>query len=137
MTEFPAIAPGLSGTASVTVTEADTALSHRSGDVPVLATPRLVALCEEAACRALQDALHPSVTSVGSRVELDHIAPTAVGGSVTARAEVERTEGRTIVFVVSAEDSRGAVACGRVTRVLVDREGFLSKLAQARLEERG
>ena len=65
-----------------------------SGDVPVLGTPRLVALCEEASCRAVDGRLGPGRTSVASRIQFDHLAPVPVGAAVTAEATLERVEGR-------------------------------------------
>ncbi len=123
------IAPGLAGSATCVVSDSDTAIAHRSGDVPVLSTPRLVALCEEAACAALEGCLAPDTTSVGTHVEIDHIAPSPPGATVLARAEVERVEGRKVNFMVSASDGKGAVASGRIVRALVHRESFLSKLS--------
>lgn len=109
------------------VTEADTAPSMHSGDVPVLATPRLVALCEEATISALAAKLGRGMTSVGSSVELSHLAPVRVGSEVRATATLERSEGRRVVFAVSVTDRCGLVAAGRVTRVVVDRVGFMAK----------
>jgi predicted thioesterase len=109
------------------VAPADTAPALRSGDVPVLATPRVVALCEEAAVSALEGRLLPNQTSVGMRVQLDHLAPTAIGATVTAEATLERIEGRRLVFTVSVNDARGLVAAGKVTRVVVDVQHFLDK----------
>ena len=122
------VEPGLSGTAALTVTEADTASALRSGDVPVLATPMVLALCEEATIAALEGHLAPGDTSVGMRVQLDHLQPTAVGGAVEASAVLEKVEGRRLTFVVQARDERGTVAEGRVVRVVVERERFLEKL---------
>jgi len=99
----------------------------RSGDVPVLATPRLVALCEEATISALAAKLGAGQTSVGSSVELSHLAPVRVGSTVRATATLERSEGRRRVFSVSVTDPCGLVAAGRVTRVVVDKAGFLAK----------
>jgi predicted thioesterase len=66
-------------------------------------------------------------TSVGMRIQLDHLQPTAVGSSVTAEATLERIEGRRLTFTVTVTDDGGLVAAGRVTRVVVDRERFLEK----------
>lgn len=111
------------------VSEADTAPAFGSGDVPVLATPRLVALCEQAALAAMGPSLTAEQTSVGRRVQIDHLAPTRVGGTVTADAVLERVEGRRLTFTVSVNDRCGLIAAGRVTRVLVDRKQFLEKAA--------
>jgi predicted thioesterase len=121
------VKPGLCAEAELTVAEADTAISIKSGDVPVLATPRVVALCEEASVKALLGELDPNETSVGMQVQLDHLAPTAVGHVVTAEATVEKVHGRRVTFTVSVSDERGLIAVGRVTRVIVDIERFLDK----------
>lgn len=111
-----------------TVGESDTAISMRSGDVPVLATPRVIALCEEAAVAATDGHLTEGSTTVGMRVQVDHLQPTAVGDEVVAEAVLEKVEGRRLTFTVSVSDARGLVAAGRVTRVQVDRTRFLDKL---------
>ncbi len=121
------VEPGLTGHVELVVGEADTAVAARSGDVAVLATPRVVALCEEAAMAALEDRLPEAETHVGMRVQLDHVAPTAVGATVTADAKLDRVEGRRLTFSVSVNDERGLVAAGKVTRVVVDRQRFLDK----------
>jgi fluoroacetyl-CoA thioesterase len=111
----------------MTVTDADTAIAYRSGEVPVLATPRIIALVEEAAVAAVHPGLEPGASTVGVRVQIEHISPTPVGGTVTAEATLEKVEGRRLVFHVSARDERGLIAAGKVTRVLVDVERFLDK----------
>jgi predicted thioesterase len=118
---------GVHGTAELLVTDADTAIALGSGDVAVLGTPRLVALCEQAACAAVADRLQPDETTVGLRIELTHVAPTRVGSSVRAEATLERTDGRRLVFTVSASDACGLVAAGKLTRVVVRRAEFMEK----------
>jgi predicted thioesterase len=109
------------------VTDADTAVAFRSGDVPVLGTPRLIALCEEAALAAVADDVPPGHTTVGMRVQIDHLAATAVGSEVAAEATLERVEGRRLTFTVSVSDHCGLVAAGKITRVLVETDRFLDK----------
>lgn len=109
------------------VTEADTAATLRSGDVPVLATPRLVGLCEEACVQAVQGQLEAGLTTVGMRVQLDHLAPTGIGREVTAVAALEKVDGRRLTFTVSATDAGGLVGAGKLTRVVVAVEPFLKK----------
>lgn len=109
------------------VTDTDTAIAFGSGDVPVLATPRLLALCEEVCCAAVAGDLDPGETSVGMRSQLDHLAPIAVGSTVRAEVTLEKIEGRRLTFTVSVSDPSGLVAAGRVTRVVVDRKEFLAK----------
>jgi fluoroacetyl-CoA thioesterase len=115
------------GRAALTVGDGDTAIALRSGSVPVLATPRVVALCEEASCLAVQEALQDDQTTVGMRVQLDHLAPSGIGAHVTADAVLERIEGRRLVFTVSVSDDQGLIAAGKITRVVVDTERFLKK----------
>lgn len=121
------LTPGLHGSAKLVVADIDTAIAHHSGDVAVLATPRLIALCEEAAVLAVAEQLPNGQTTVGMRVQLDHLAPTSVGSSVAAEATLEKVEGRRLTFTVSATDSCGLVAAGKVTRVIVETERFLEK----------
>lgn len=121
--------PGLSAVVSLLVTDADTALAIRSGDVAVLATPRVVALAEEAAVRSLDGALAAGTTTVGYRVQLDHLAPTVPGTTVQAEATLETIEGRRLTFRVAVTDHRGLVAAGRITRVSVERDRFMEKAA--------
>lgn len=121
------IEPGLSGHAELIVTDDDTAVAARSGDVPVLSTPRIVALCEEAAVAAVEGALPAGETTVSMRVQLDHLSPTPVGRPVSADAKLSKIEGRRLKFSVSVHDDRGLVAAGKVTRVVVERERFLDK----------
>ena len=90
--------PGLRGRAPHPITDADTAVALRSGEVPVLGTPRLVALMEEATVQALDGSLADGETSVGMRIHVDHLAPSAPGGGVTAEAVLERVEGRRLTF---------------------------------------
>lgn len=111
----------------LTVSEKDTAIAFRSGVVAVLATPRVVALVEETTCLAIADQLGKGETSVGMRVQLDHLAPVKVGSTVRATATLERQEGRRLIFSVNVTDSSGLVAAGKVTRAIVDVDGFLEK----------
>lgn len=122
-----AVRTALSGAAELTVAWEDTAEAARSGDVPVLGTPRLIALCEQAAVEALHGSLDPGRTSVGARVEVAHLAAVAVGSTVRAVAALERTEGRRMVFSVTVNDACGLVAAGKVTRVVVERDHFVAK----------
>ena len=110
------------------MTEADTAIALRSGEVAVLATPRLIALCEEAAMTAVAGELGDGETTVSMKVQIDHLAPSGVGHEVTADATVDKVVGRRVAFTVSVSDDRGLVAAGRVTRVVVDAARFVEKL---------
>jgi predicted thioesterase len=118
------LAPGLGGEVTASVTEGDTALAVGSGEVRVLATPRVVALVEAASVDALAGQLDPGTTSVGTRVELDHLAPSPVGARVTARAELVEVAGRRLTFDVTLSQDGAAVARGRIIRAVVDRARF-------------
>ncbi|MET0447991.1 MAG: hotdog domain-containing protein [Aeromicrobium sp.] len=117
-------------TASVThvVTASDTARALGSGDLEVLATPRVLAWLEEATCAALD--LDATQTSVGTRVELEHLAASPVGATVTATATQVYADGRLFRFQVVAQDGEGTLlASGEVRRVVVDRERFLARIS--------
>ena len=119
--------PGLSAIATMTVTDGDTATALGTGDVAVLATPRVASLAEAATVQAVAADLDDGTTTVGYRLQLEHLAPTAVGGQVHAEAILETVEGRRLTFRVSVSDGRGLVAAGRITRVVVERSRFLDK----------
>ena len=119
---------GLSARIELKVTDDDTAEAFRSGSVPVLATPRLIALCEEASCLAIDGHLPVTGTSVAKRLQFDHLVPVAVGSTVWAEATLDRIEGRRLVFTLSVSESAGLVAAGKLIRVIVDRETFLSNV---------
>ncbi len=120
---------GAEATATYTVTPDDTAGALGSGDVPVLGTPRLLAWCEAVTVAALAPGLDDGSTSVGYRIELDHLLPTPVGGSVHIRAEVTGVDGRRVTLAVVAEDDGGTAAEATVVRVVVDRQRFLDRLS--------
>lgn len=119
---------GATGFAAIVVADADTAIAAGSGDLPVLATPRMVALMEQAACAALAPALAPGETTVGIHVDVRHRAPSTVGTAVTATARVVSVSGARIELEVSAEQERDGVTepigTGTHTRVVVDRATF-------------
>jgi predicted thioesterase len=121
------LAPGLTASVTLVVDDADTALALRSGDVPVLGTPRVIALAEEATVQAVGDNLPEGRTTVGYQVQLAHLTPTPVGGTVVAEATLEQVEGRRLTFRVAVNDARGLVAAGRITRVIVERARFLER----------
>ena len=127
------VTPGISAVREFTVTDDDTATALGSGDVPVLATPRVVAWLEAATVACLADVLDDGATSVGTRVEVDHLLASPVGARVTAAVSVVEVDGRRVAFDVAAEHRIGdgapvLVASGRVVRAVVDRERFLSRL---------
>jgi fluoroacetyl-CoA thioesterase len=118
---------GLTAKVQLTVGDADTAQALGSGDVPVLGTPRVVALVEAATVAATARVLQPGQTSVGVRVELDHKSPTPVGHQVVAEAMLTSVDGRRLVFEVTVREDDLVVADGRVERIIVDRHRFVEK----------
>ena len=112
-----------------TVGDGDTAIALGSGDLPVLGTPRLLAWCEEATCAALALDDNAATSSVGTRVDIEHLAASAIGTVVTATATVIHTDGRLLRFQVAAHDDSGQlIGTGEIRRVIVDRERFMARL---------
>lgn len=110
-----------------TVGPEHTARAVGSGDLDVLGTPVLLAWLEEATCAVLD--LDASQTSVGTRVEVQHLGASAIGSTITTRATITQRDGRMVIFDVAAHDQRGTlVGSGQVRRVVVDRERFLSRV---------
>ena len=122
------IEAGLAATLERTVGDDDTALAVGSGSLPVLATPRLLAWFEAATCAAITKVLEARQTSVGTRVSLEHTAPSAVGAVVELTASVVHVDGRLVRFSVAAREGGRLVGSGEVTRVVVDVERFLGRL---------
>ena len=148
------VAAGQRASVSAVVADADTAISAGSGDVPVLATPRLLALAEAAAVAAIAPHLPSGMTSVGTSASLEHRRASPVGAEVIVEAELTEVEGRRLMFSFIARESArhpggagagtgaggaGAgdgedlvVGAGTVERVVVDRAGFLARVASHR-----
>jgi|SRR5690625_5184774 len=133
------LSEGMSATLTYVVDSGDTATALGSGDVPVLATPRLVAWMEAATVTAVAGGLDAGATTVGTRVEVDHVAPSPIGATVRVVAEVAAVEGRALRFTVTASESAGGPASGPAVdsseigrgvmhRVIVDREQFIHRL---------
>jgi predicted thioesterase len=96
--------------------------------MPVLATPAMMALMENAAMLAVKDALEEGQTTVGGHIESSHIKPSPIGAKVSATATVTKHEGRKIFFNVVAKMGEEIIGEGTHLRFIVDRERFLSKL---------
>jgi len=124
--------PGLVGTASMQVGDEHTAASVGSGRAPVLASPMMIALMEAAAVDCVERFLPEGLESLGIRVEVEHMAPTPLGFTVTATAQLLEVNGRKLVFRVEARDAREIVGKGTHTRAVVDAHRFRSK-AEAKL----
>ena len=119
---------GLQHTSQLTVTEAHTAIAIGSGDLPVLATPVMMALMENAAMLAVADHLPEGCTTVGGHIASSHLRPSRVGDTVTATATVTRVEGKKIEFKVEARCGDSLLGEGTHLRFIVDKEKFMSRL---------
>jgi len=120
--------PGLSAHLDLEVGAHDLATALGSGVIEVLATPRVVALCEQATVAATDGHLEPGQVSVGTRVELDHLKATAEGATVSAHAELVAVDGRRLEFEVRATEGAHHIASGTIIRAVVDREKFIDRL---------
>ena len=119
---------GISHDSYLIVATSDTAKSQGSGDMDVLATPRLVALMENAAMLSVAPSLADGETTVGSEIAITHLAPSAIGAEVVATAVLEKVEGRKLTFFVSAKEGDKLIGDGKHVRYIVDRQRFLGKL---------
>ena len=125
--ELPEFARGLTARVELTVSDADTAQSLGSGDVPVLGTPRVLALAEAATVVALARELPSGVTTVGVHAEIEHRTATPIGRTVHATATLTKQDGPRLHFDVTVREGEKVVAEVRVRRVLLDRQRFLAR----------
>lgn len=119
---------GLKHTSEQTVSEALTAMQMGSGDLPVFATPAMMALMENAAMMAVANELPEGCTTVGGYIESSHLRPSKVGEKVSAVAEVTKVDGKKIEFKVAAYSGETLLGEGTHLRFVVDKEKFISKL---------
>lgn len=119
---------GLKHTSELVVTEAVTAIAAGSGDMPVLATPMMMALMENAAMLAVKAELPEGSTTVGGHIASSHLKPSKIGDKVSAVAEVTKIDGRKIEFKVAAYSGDTLLGEGTHLRFIVDREKFMAKL---------
>jgi predicted thioesterase len=112
--------PGLTGATEIVVGTRDTAPHVGSGKIKVLATPVLVSLMEEAALKAVEGLLPQGHQTVGTRLDITHVAATPVGLHVIARAELTKVEGRRLTFRIWADDERDRIGEGTHERIIVD-----------------
>jgi predicted thioesterase len=122
--------PGLTATVTLVVGSSDTATAFASGAVEVLATPRLIGLLEQAAALAVEPALTEEQTTVGTRVDMRHLAATPIGMRVTASAELLEVEERRLRFRIQAHDEQELVAEGTHERAIINRARFLERVRQ-------
>lgn len=123
------LTPGLVGRTRAVVTQSMTAAAVGSGLVAGLATPTMVALMESASIDALSGMLPPGLSSVGTRIDIEHLAPTPVGMAVVAEARLDRVEGRRLTFSLTASDEVGQVGRGVHERYVIELGSFEKRLA--------
>ena len=124
------LSPGLTGTSEMVVGTRDTAPRVGSGRIAVLATPVMINLIEEAALAAVEDALPDGKQSLGTHLDVSHVAATPVSMRVTATAELIAIDGRKLTFRVTAQDEKELIGEGAHTRVVVTADTFSDRVAQ-------
>jgi predicted thioesterase len=122
------IAVGKSASATATVDSTNTAKAFKSGGLDVFATPAMIALMEQAACKVLDGVLGEGETSVGTQVNVSHDAASPIGAVITATATVTAVSSRRVEFDVTAVDGSGAIGGGTHSRVIVSEDRFMSKV---------
>ena len=129
--------PGDVGRVESVVDESMIAAAVGSGSVQGLSTPTMIALMEGAAIAAIADSLEPGTSSVGTHIDVRHLAPTPVGMRVVAEARVVEVDRRRISFAVSAFDAAGPIGEGTHDRFLVDASRFAQTLNERKREGEG
>ena len=124
---FETIALGATGAKQLVVAEEHTAARWGSGALYVLSTPHMVALMEGAAVNAVDPLLPEGYCTVGTRLDVRHVAATPMGQEVTARAELLEIDGRRLVFRVEATDGAGVIGEGTHERFIIEVERFLAR----------
>lgn len=122
------IQPGVAGEQVTTVTRAQTARHLGSGGIDVYATPAMIALMEAAAVAAIDHLLPEGQASVGTAIDIRHLAATPLGEQVRARAEVVAVDGRQVTFRVQAWDEHELIGEGSHTRFIIDTARFVQRV---------
>jgi fluoroacetyl-CoA thioesterase len=131
------IPPGATGAFTLVVKPEHLANQFKDSMLPpVLATPVMIMMMENAALNAMKAYLEPGESAVGSQIDIRHLAPTPVGMRVTAEAEVTSAEGRRVVFKVRASDKLEEIGTGTHERMVIDLGRFLKRLNEKRGEHR-
>lgn len=121
------ITVGITGEKSVAVTIENTALAMGSGTLRVFATPAMIALIEGCCAESVEGLLEEGMTTVGTRIEADHVAASPLGASVLCRSRVIAVDGRRLDFEAEIIDSGGVIGRAKHSRFIVDAERFLNK----------
>ena len=118
---------GIRGSGEAVVTEALTAKAMGSGELPVYATPAMVTLVEETAWKSVAPALEPGQGTVGTKLDLAHLAATPLGRKVRCETELIEIDRRRLTFSAVIYDEAGKIGEGTHERFIVDNERFLAK----------
>ena len=124
---MPPLSPGITNEKSVAVTLANTALAMGSGTQRVFATPAMIALCEGCCAESIEDLLDEGMTSVGIKVDIEHIAASPLGASILCKSRLITVDGRRLDFEVEVYDNADLIGKGRHTRFIVDADRFVNK----------
>lgn len=136
MVDLSSLTVGLEGSASALVTDERLATKVGSGNVPVFASPMLIAVMEAAAVDCLEGHLPENYQSLGVQLNVAHTAPTPIGFTVTAKATLKEVNGRKLTFDVTASDGVEQIGSGVHTRIVVDTPRFMARLAAKSLPRR-
>ncbi len=115
-------------TQHTTVTEKDTAKTHGSGNLPVYATPAMVAFMENTACACIQTYLEDELDTVGIQIDVKHIKATKLGGIVTCKATLIEIDNKKLTFEIEACDEQGVIGTALHKRYIIQPEKFMSRL---------
>ncbi len=126
------LSTGVKGAQSVTVDEGNLASTVGSGDLPVFATPSMIALIEKTASESVGPYLDMGFSTVGTHLDIAHSAPTPIGMTVVCETELIEVDRRRLVFSVRVYDSAGEIGSGTHERFIVDSQKFLSKAESKR-----
>jgi predicted thioesterase len=128
--DFPLLKPGYHAEFSETVDETNTAVAWGSGGLEVYATPAMIALMEHAAAAAVQNLLPAGCSTVGTEINVKHLAASVRGRNVSAEADLVLVDGRRLEFHVAAYDEGGKIGEGSHSRFIVENEKFLAKASE-------
>lgn len=129
MVKLNTLRTGIKGEASVAVSDSNTAIAYGSGGVSVFATPAMIGLMEKAALSSVDPELGEGLTTVGTRIDVQHLAATPVGMNVVAVSELVEVDGKRLVFKVEARDESEVVGRGTHERYIVPLQKFLDRAA--------
>lgn len=124
---------GIKNKLTVSVTEENTAKALGSGMLDVFATPAMIALMEKTACESVQPFLEEGNGTVGTYLDVKHLASTPIGVDVTCESELIEIDRRRLVFSVTVRDEKELIGCGRHERFIINNDKFMQKSEQKKL----